>query len=70
MMPLKTEFPLLFLRVFSFGDTILHGLCPGQTGAKEFFQMNYQKGISNYNFYVILTINLFTTEDKGTALYL
>jgi len=43
---------------------------PVKLGQRRFFQMNYQKGISNYNFYVILTINLFTTEDEGTALYL
>jgi hypothetical protein len=43
MMPLKTEFPLLFLRVFSFGDTILHGLCPRQTGAKEIFSNELSK---------------------------
>jgi hypothetical protein len=43
---------------------------PAKPGQGRIFHMNYQKGISNYNFYVILTVNLFTTEYKGTALYL
>jgi hypothetical protein len=43
MMPLKTEFLTLFLRVFSFGDTILHCLCSGQAGAEDFFSGELSK---------------------------